>query len=209
LSIESETDTLLTVDVGSVNTRACLFDVVEGGYRLVAVGRAPSTVGPPLFDAREGVGMAVGQLQLITGRMLIDETNTLIKPIRLDGSGVDAFAVSTSAGPSLRTVLVGLMPGVSLDSARRLAASSYMKVVVHSGCKSPLDPDHWWNRWRGKCIGPAIGGDRAIGAGDDARGSIASHRLCRQPAVTEFGFRDSARIPFGVIDAEFASHPGT
>ncbi|HEY71451.1 MAG TPA: hypothetical protein G4O08_12800 [Anaerolineae bacterium] len=130
MSIESETDTLLTVDVGSVNTRACLFDVVEGGYRLVAVGRAPSTVGPPLFDAREGVGMAVGQLQLITGRMLIDETNTLIKPIRLDGSGVDAFAVSTSAGPSLRTVLVGLMPGVSLDSARRLAASSYMKVVV-------------------------------------------------------------------------------
>ena len=130
MSIESETDTLLAVDVGSVNTRASLFDVVEGGYRLVAVGRAPSTVGPPLFDAREGVGLAVEQLQLITGRMLIDETHTLIKPIRLDGSGVDSFAVSTSAGPSVRTVLVGLMPGVSMDSARRLATSSYMKVVV-------------------------------------------------------------------------------
>jgi hypothetical protein len=130
LASESEAGTLLAVDVGSVNTRASLFDVVEGSYRLVAVGRAPSTVGPPLFDAREGVSMAVDQLQLITGRTLYDETDNLIKPIRMDGSGVDAFSISTSAGPSLRTILVGLMPGVSLESARRLAASSYMKVVV-------------------------------------------------------------------------------
>ncbi|MGD8815248.1 MAG: glutamate mutase L, partial [Anaerolineales bacterium] len=64
MASESEAGTLLAVDVGSVNTRASLFDVVEGSYRLVAVGRAPSTVGPPLFDAREGVSMAVDQLQL-------------------------------------------------------------------------------------------------------------------------------------------------
>jgi hypothetical protein len=127
---EGTAETLLAVDVGSVNTRASLFDAVEGRYSLVATGRAPSTVGPPLFDALEGVRQALEQLQSITGRDFLDETDALIKPVRLDGAGVDAFTVCTSAGPSVRTVLVGLMPGVSLDSARRLAASSYMNVLV-------------------------------------------------------------------------------
>jgi hypothetical protein len=127
---EGNAETLMAVDVGSVNTRASLFDAVEGRYCLVATGRAPSTVGPPLFDALEGVRQALEQLQSITGRDFLDEQDALIKPIRLDGSGVDAFTVCTSAGPSVRTVLVGLMPGVSLDSARRLAASSYMNVMV-------------------------------------------------------------------------------
>jgi len=124
------TETLLAVDVGSANTRASLFDGVEGRYCLVATGRAPSTVGPPLFDARIGVRLALEQLQTITGRLFIDGRDVLITPPSLDGSGVDAFAASTSAGPSVRTVLVGLMPGVSLESARRLALSSYMDVVL-------------------------------------------------------------------------------
>ena len=127
---EMRTETLLAVDVGSVNTRTSLFDAVEGRYRLVATGRAPSTVGPPLYDVREGVRLALDQLQTITGRQFVDDRDLLIKPMSLDGSGVDACAACTSAGPNLRTVLVGLMPGVSLDSARRLAASSYMSVVV-------------------------------------------------------------------------------
>lgn len=123
-------ETLMAIDVGSVNTRANLFEAVEGRYCLVATGRSPSTVGPPLFDAREGIRLAVDQLQNVTGRQMIDERHGLIKPVSLDGSGVDAFAACTSAGPSVRTVLVGLMPGVSLSSARRLAASSYLNVVV-------------------------------------------------------------------------------
>jgi hypothetical protein len=127
---QTGTETLLAVDVGSVNTRASLFDAVEGRYCLVATGRAPSTVGPPLFDAREGVLLALGQLQSVTGRQFLDERGLLIRPMSIEGEGVDAFAACTSAGPSVRTVLVGLMPGVSLDSARRLAASCYLNVTV-------------------------------------------------------------------------------
>jgi len=36
-----DTDTILAVDVGSVSTRASLFDVVDGHFRLIASGRAP------------------------------------------------------------------------------------------------------------------------------------------------------------------------
>jgi hypothetical protein len=128
-----EADTLLTIDVGSVNTRASLFDVVDGRYRLVATGRASSTAGPPLFDVSEGVRNALEQLRSITGRRLVDETESLIMPATRDGSGVDVFVATTSAGPKVRAVLVGLMPGISVESAHRLAASTYLDVVEEIG----------------------------------------------------------------------------
>jgi len=133
MSTMLEADTLLAVDVGSVNTRASLFDVVDGRYRLVATGKASSTAGPPLIDVSEGVRNALDQLRLITGRKLVDDTESLIIPATRDGSGVDVFVATTSAGPKVRTVLVGLMPGVSVESAHRLAASTYLDVVQEIG----------------------------------------------------------------------------
>jgi hypothetical protein len=129
MSSMMDAETLLAVDVGSVNTRANLFDVVDGRYRLVATGRAPSTAGRPLFDIGEGVRIAMDQVQAITGRKLFDESETLIVPATSDGRGIDVFVATASAGPSVRTVLVGLMPGVSLESARRLASATYLQVV--------------------------------------------------------------------------------
>jgi hypothetical protein len=128
-----EAETLLAIDVGSVNTRASLFDVVDGRYRLVATGRAASTAGPPLFDVSEGVRQALEQVQSVTGRRLVDESEALIMPASGGASGVDVFVASTSAGPRARTLLVGLMPGVSLESARRLAASCYLEVAAELG----------------------------------------------------------------------------
>ncbi|MGA9533048.1 MAG: glutamate mutase L, partial [Anaerolineales bacterium] len=128
-----DSDTLLTIDVGSVHTRASLFDVVEGRYRLVATGRSPSTAGPPLYDVREGVRIALDQIQAVTGRRLIDGTDALIMPVTEGGNGVDVFAATTSAGPKVRTVLVGLMPKVSMESGRRLATSTYLEVVEEIG----------------------------------------------------------------------------
>ncbi|OGO15197.1 MAG: hypothetical protein A2Y93_00755 [Chloroflexi bacterium RBG_13_68_17] len=128
-----DADTLLAVDVGSVNTRASLFDVVDGRYRLVATGRASSTAEPPLSDISEGVRLAIHSLQDITGRRLVDESEALITPANRDGAGVDICVATTSAGPKVRTVLVGLMPGISVESARRLAVSTYLDVVEEIG----------------------------------------------------------------------------
>ncbi|NIS81812.1 MAG: hypothetical protein GTO14_16745 [Anaerolineales bacterium] len=124
-----DAESLLAIDVGSVNTRAALFDVVDGHYRLVATGRVPSTAGAPLFDISEGVRMALDQIQKITGKRLIDENESLIMPVKSDAVGVDTFVATTTTGPNVRTVLVGLMPGVSMESVRRLAAMSYLDVV--------------------------------------------------------------------------------
>ena len=128
-----EADTLLAVDVGTVNTRVSLFDVVDGRYRMVATGRASSTAGAPVFDVREGMHVALDEVSEITGRPFFDESDALVMPTTNSGAGVDAFVSTASAGPHVRTVLVGLMPGVSMESARRLASSTYLNVVEEIG----------------------------------------------------------------------------
>ena len=128
-----EADTLLAVDVGTVNTRVSLFDVVDGRYRMVATGRASSTAGAPIFDVREGMHVALDEVSEITGRPFFDESDALVMPTTNSGAGVDAFVSTASAGPHVRTVLVGLMPGVSMESARRLASSTYLNVVEEIG----------------------------------------------------------------------------
>jgi hypothetical protein len=133
MSTIHDADTLLAVDIGTVNTRASFFDVVDGRYRMVATGRASSTVGAPLFDVREGMHVALDEVSGITGRPFFDEAEALVMPTTAGGAGVDAFVSTASAGPHIRTVLVGLMPGVSLESARRLASSTYLDVIDEIG----------------------------------------------------------------------------
>ena len=123
------TDTVLAVDFGSANTRVLLFDVVENVYRFVGYGEAPSTVNAPYRDASEGLHHALQALQASTGRPVLDEHAQLIMPASNDGRGVDSFVATSSAGPAVRAVLVGLLPDVSLASARRIAASSYINVL--------------------------------------------------------------------------------
>jgi hypothetical protein len=129
MSSNLDSEILLAVDVGSVHTRAILFDVVDGQYRLVATGRVPSTSGAPLFDISEGVRNVLDELKRISGRTFIDETENLIMPVASANEGVDRFMATATAGPKVRTILVGLMPGVSMESVHRLAAMSYLDVV--------------------------------------------------------------------------------
>lgn len=124
-----EDSSLLAINVGASTTRAALFDVVEGEYRFLAQGQAPSTVEAPFKDASLGARQAIANLQAVTGRVLLDADQQLIKPTQLDGSGVDALAVTFSAGPTLRAVVVGLLSDVSLESARKLAETTYLNVA--------------------------------------------------------------------------------
>lgn len=120
---------MLAIDVGAANTRAVLFDVIEGEYRFVASGAARSTVEAPYKNAAEGVRNAVGHLQRVLGRTLLDDAKGMITPSQPDGSGVDALVITLSAGPAIKTIVVGLLKDVSLESARRLAESTYTRIM--------------------------------------------------------------------------------
>ena len=122
-------ETILAADFGTATTRVSLFDVVEGVFRYVASGEAPSTLTPPYSDASEGLRHALLDLQTITDRVMLDDAARLVMPVSADGHGCDVFVATLSGGPAVRAVLVGLMPEVSLRSARRLAAASYISVV--------------------------------------------------------------------------------
>jgi hypothetical protein len=132
---------LLAVNVGASSTRAVLFDVVEDQYRFIASGQARSTAEAPFKNISLGVHQAISHLQKVTGKILLDRDNQLVTPMQSDGSGVDAFAATLSAGPILRAAVVGLLSDVSLESARRVAETAYLQVVETFGLNDQRKPD--------------------------------------------------------------------
>ena len=124
-----QNESVLAIEVGAAVTRVVLFDVVEGQYRFVASGQAPTTAEAPFKDIGIGVREAIISLQAVTNIKILAPDNNLISPAQPDGSGVDAVVATISAGPAVKTVIVGLLNEVSLQSARRLAESTYSRVV--------------------------------------------------------------------------------
>jgi len=128
----AEAESLLAIDIGTIHTRALLFDIVDGQYRFLGASRAPSTHGAPFYDISEGIFQALQQLQTSTGHIFIADS-TLILPGRTDGSGIDALVLTFTAGPSLRIAVLGVLEDVSVESARRLASSTQSILVEAIG----------------------------------------------------------------------------
>jgi hypothetical protein len=122
-------DTLLALDIGETQTRALLFDIVDGSYRFVAAGAAPSTIGLPLSNASEGARLAIDELVRLTGRILIGPDENLIVPSTGDSRGVDAMVIVMSGGPPVKTIVTGLLEDISVESGKRLAATTYSQIV--------------------------------------------------------------------------------
>lgn len=120
---------ILVLDVGAVHTRTIFINVAEGTYRLFAYGEAPTSSGPPWNNLVEGVRIALEQMSETTGRTFMTSTLDLIRPETEDGDGVNLVVGISSSGEPIRTVLVGLMPGISIESGRKAAESSYLELV--------------------------------------------------------------------------------
>lgn len=123
-----EAESVLVIDIGTIHTRALLFDVVDNQYRFLGAGRAASTYAAPFYDISEGIFHALQQLQETTGHVLLADS-ALILPGRTDGSGIDQLILTYTAGPSLKIAILGLLEEVSLESARRLASSTQSILV--------------------------------------------------------------------------------
>jgi hypothetical protein len=136
-----EGNSLLAVDVGATTTRAVLFDVVEGVYRFLAIGQAPSTAEAPFKNIGLGVRDAIESIQTVTGKTFLNAEHNLIVPAQPDGSGVDSFAATLSAGPAIRIAIVGLLSDVSMESARRLAETTYSRIVERLGLADLRRPE--------------------------------------------------------------------
>jgi hypothetical protein len=136
-----EGNSLLAIDIGAVNTRAAYFDVIEGAYRLIGLGQSPTTSNSPVRNAMIGVQLAIENLQTMIGKALMDDDGHLIIPSQPDGLGVDSMVTSLSVGPAVKTLIVGLLPDVSLKSIESLAQTTYTRVVDSIHLNDPRHAD--------------------------------------------------------------------
>ncbi len=128
-TILTEVNSVLGIEIGSVQTRAVLFDVVEESYQFIASGFAPATCGEPYFDVMPGVIEAIHELQEITGRFFLDLNNKLIIPSHGGVEGVDKLLITLSCGPDLNVVTFGLLNELSLETANKLARTLPLNIV--------------------------------------------------------------------------------
>lgn len=119
----------LMADIGSSTTTVTLFDFVQGRYRLLSRSAAMTTAGPPWFDVSSGLHQAINQISDATGRVLLNEQGSLLRPRRANGNGIDEFGLVVSAGAPLRVLLAGLLEEVSINSARNVLESVYAEEV--------------------------------------------------------------------------------
>jgi uncharacterized protein (TIGR01319 family) len=133
-------NSLIAIDVGSANTRAQFFDAVEGRYRFVAAGEAPSTSAAPAHDLNLGVLEAITQLQSIIGRQLLNERGLMVAKGSSD-LGVNSVTATFSGGPQLKIVTVGLLDAVSLNSVNNLVNSAYGQVVESLSLNDRRSPE--------------------------------------------------------------------
>lgn len=138
----TDVNSVLGIEIGTINTRAVLFDVVEESYQFIAAGIAPTTCGEPNFDAMPGVLEAILKLQDITGRFLLDLNQKLIIPSHGGVEGVDKLLLTLSYGPDLEVVTFGLLNDISLETANRLARTAPVKIVDCFGINDRRLPQH-------------------------------------------------------------------
>src|SRR5947208_10345307 len=100
----SAANSLLVADCGTVFTKVSLFGLVEGQYRLMARGEAPTTTAPPHENITVGIIEATRVIESVTGRHFISDQQ-IISPETDLGDGVDAFIATVSAGGPLRVIV--------------------------------------------------------------------------------------------------------
>jgi hypothetical protein len=120
---------LLSINIQPNKTNAALVDSVENRYRFMATGSTNTSSTALIEDAFYGVQEAIGKLSTITMRDLLRNDGQLITPNQSDGSGVDQFTATISPLKPLKVALMGLLDNVSLESARKLARSTYTQIV--------------------------------------------------------------------------------
>ncbi|MCU0610773.1 MAG: glutamate mutase L [Candidatus Eisenbacteria bacterium] len=115
----TELTSILATDCGSTTTKAILIEREAGEYRLKVRGEAPTTVERPAEDVTRGVLNAVGEVEELTNRSILDG-EVIVKPFSKD-KGVDIYISTSSAGGGLQMMVAGVVKSMTGESAQRAA----------------------------------------------------------------------------------------
>ena len=124
---------ILATDCGSTTTKAILIEYRDGEYRLIVRGEAPTTVEAPFEDVTMGVLNAVGEVEELSGRKLLNPEGQIISPAK-GNVGTDIFISTSSAGGGLQMMVAGVVRSMTAESAERaaLGAGSIVMDVISS-----------------------------------------------------------------------------
>jgi uncharacterized protein (TIGR01319 family) len=130
---------ILATDCGSTTTKAILIEKRDGEYRLIVRGEAPTTVEAPFEDVTMGVLNAVGEVEELSGRKLLDEKGRILRAT--DGNeGSDIYISTSSAGGGLQMMVAGVVRSMTAESAERAALGAgaiVMDVIASNDRRLP------------------------------------------------------------------------
>ncbi|MEO1643840.1 MAG: glutamate mutase L [Chloroflexota bacterium] len=137
---------ILTADFGSAHTRVVLVDIIDGTYQIVTHEMGRTTLGYPDDDLGIGLERLLENITNLTGREFYNAEAHVKTPESRDGSGVDYFVTTASAGRPLRAIVVGLVPEVSIDSAMRAISGTYVELLAQFHLRDGLSDEDRLNR---------------------------------------------------------------
>jgi hypothetical protein len=118
---------ILVADCGTVFTKVSLIGLVEGQYRLMARGGAPTTVSAPHKDITKGIIQAIGEIERVTGHTFVAK-GRILSPQQPTGDGVDLFVTAISAGGPIRLVVLGAVSPHLAELAAQAVSGLYAET---------------------------------------------------------------------------------
>jgi len=111
---------IVATDCGSTTTKAILIKLVDGEYRLIVRGEAPTTVEAPFEDVTRGVLNAIREVEELSGHEVLDG-ESIVHPNDGGDRGVDLYLSTSSAGGGLQMMVAGVVKSMTAESAQRAA----------------------------------------------------------------------------------------
>ena len=151
---ENETiDIVLTIDIGTINTRVSLFEKNGGRYHFTGTASGRTVCSDSGEIEYVSISGAVERLESALGRHFLDDNGRIITPQKLGMIGADQVVVTWSGGETPRVILMGLTNGSSihameellrkngLHAAAKVCAMEGRALTDNIGAITAADPD--------------------------------------------------------------------
>src|SRR5258707_9481383 len=122
-------NSIMVADCGNVFTKVSLLGLVEGQYRLMARGEAPTSLRTPNEDITRVIIQAINRIEYVTGRHFVTD-GQMISPERSTGDGVDVFVVTVSVGGPMRLVVLGGVSATLDELATQAVSGLYAETYA-------------------------------------------------------------------------------
>ena len=117
---EETVDIVLTIDIGTVNTRVSLFERENGRYQFTGTASSRTVYSDSGEVEYQSVSGAVQKLESALERHFLDDTGKIVIPQKLGMIGADQVVLTWSGGEMPRVVLMGLTNDTSIKAMENL-----------------------------------------------------------------------------------------